>query len=819
MRQRDFARFALDSFRRNGAPDLLIGVNAWGASAYERIAKASQRPLVLLADRALAAFDAQGDARRWQRAAARIERRLLRFADLVVCVSESGRRDLERLAGAGGAFFLPNDLLDLSPYGMGGEEEIEFRANGRPTVGIAANAVSAENALLIAQAAEILSKSELKPVLLLLGDGPGHLDCRRSIRQKGLDDAVRFDRDPRTSNWPRKIAAFDVAAAPFRDQDDNEAWEALQRAALARKPLICASFSRVAGQLEEGRHALFLRSSDAGDFARLILDILGQPGLARSLAENLAAWAYPRTNLAAARRLLARLEERGALVLDEGEAEGDSLEAREWRRAREQGALWRRHEAQFGAAGADAPPLATADEAQDGESETGENETALRFVANGGLAARPSSQIRYRAPESRLARNAIARQIYYARVRAIVRKSEREIERGWRRPDDGRAPRALHLIHAASDSAAAYAAAQLLLACDPDEAPAMFLVFGPKPHISPRMRAKRGLSVLRLPMELRFASRDTKIFSSIRKLQRLIERERIDVVHLHDASRAAAVRAAAGLARVPLVAHLHEPCSRLLKKGKKRFRDMDRAALAAAQMIAPTPTIERDAREALGAAAKIDLIPSGADGLPLWGRSPAAEARIASIRERAAGRPVVLFGGEARADNRLAETIEACRVSLALGYSLFPLMILDGGLESKRREAVRAFAQAFSPADAEMLADGSFPFDGLNAAGAIVWSAAGGACAPRLGEALGSGKPVIAIDSDASRDWIEPEATGLLCADDGVCALAASLRRCLRDEALARRLGEAGRASAARRQWRSAARQAAALYRSILLES
>ena len=61
-------------------------------------------------------------------------------------------------------------------------------------------------------------------------------------------------------------------------------------------------------------------------------------------------------------------------------------------------------------------------------------------------------------------------------------------------------------------------------------------------------------------------------------------------------------------------------------------------------------------------------------------------------------------------------------------------------------------------------------------------------------EAMAAGLPCIGSTDDAAVDVIEDGRTGLLVRQDDVTALAGAVSRLLSDEALRRRMGEAGRA-------------------------
>ena len=66
-------------------------------------------------------------------------------------------------------------------------------------------------------------------------------------------------------------------------------------------------------------------------------------------------------------------------------------------------------------------------------------------------------------------------------------------------------------------------------------------------------------------------------------------------------------------------------------------------------------------------------------------------------------------------------------------------------------------------------------------------------------EAMACGRPVVAFDVGGVRDWLEPDRTGLLVAEQDVDSLASAIDRLCTDDALAERLGRAARRSYHRR--------------------
>ena len=82
-------------------------------------------------------------------------------------------------------------------------------------------------------------------------------------------------------------------------------------------------------------------------------------------------------------------------------------------------------------------------------------------------------------------------------------------------------------------------------------------------------------------------------------------------------------------------------------------------------------------------------------------------------------------------------------------------------------------------------------------------------------EAMAAGLPVVATDIPVFREYLTPGVDALLVPPADPASLAVAMARLMADEALRRRLAEAGRAVAARFTWSDAARRHLALYRDM----
>ncbi|TSC59335.1 MAG: phosphatidylinositol alpha-1,6-mannosyltransferase [Candidatus Peregrinibacteria bacterium Greene0416_62] len=83
-------------------------------------------------------------------------------------------------------------------------------------------------------------------------------------------------------------------------------------------------------------------------------------------------------------------------------------------------------------------------------------------------------------------------------------------------------------------------------------------------------------------------------------------------------------------------------------------------------------------------------------------------------------------------------------------------------------------------------------------------------------EASACGKPIVATDAGGIRDAVLDNETGLIVPDGDIAAITGSIIRLLDDEALAKRLGERGRAYAQENDWSVIAQKFVQLYKKAI---
>lgn len=272
--------------------------------------------------------------------------------------------------------------------------------------------------------------------------------------------------------------------------------------------------------------------------------------------------------------------------------------------------------------------------------------------------------------------------------------------------------------------------------------------------------------------------------AAVARTARAVRRHGYDVVHLHEPMLPAVCLTAIAAARVPLVGTFHMFREELL--WYRVFRRVVRAAAArlAARIAVSPASQEYAARTVPGT---WDVIPNGID-----------YDGLAALRGERTGRRI-LFVGRAEPRKGLGVLLEAFR-RLEQDAEL----VLVGP-----RGDVGARVRALGRVDREELLRQLATCDLLCAP-----SVGGESFGVVLAEGMAAGLPVVASRIPGYEDVL-PESCGRLVPPGDVGALAAALDELLADAEQRRRLGEAGRAQAARYAWPRVAEQVLAVYERV----
>lgn len=249
-----------------------------------------------------------GGPLRYESVAQRIETMNLRYADLVVVVSELMRDTVIELGASPERVLVnPNGVdpyryhpaIDGAPVrgrmGLAGKTVIGFigtfdRWHGAP--------------VLVDAVAKLL---EERPALrtslacLMIGDGPEYGKVRRRVAQQGLETVIHLTGRIAQEDGPGHLAACDILASPHVPNADGSAFfgsptKLFEYLAMGR-PVVASRLGQLGEVLEDRQTALLVRPGDAGSLAealgRLVDDAslrsrLGAAG--RAQAEREHAW-------------------------------------------------------------------------------------------------------------------------------------------------------------------------------------------------------------------------------------------------------------------------------------------------------------------------------------------------------------------------------------------------------------------------------------------------------------------------------------------------------------------------------------------------
>jgi glycosyltransferase involved in cell wall biosynthesis len=296
-----------------------------------------------------------------------------------------------------------------------------------------------------------------------------------------------------------------------------------------------------------------------------------------------------------------------------------------------------------------------------------------------------------------------------------------------------------------------------------------------------------GIPVTHLPVGSLYAPRTA---AAIVRLARLLRREEVDIMHAHDRYTDFVCTAAARLAGVPVIL-----ASKRWSQTTRRHRLSSTVGFRLAHYVVANgegvadslARVERVPRE------RVLLVPNFVDDRgfvapdPDWLSAKRRELGIVDgdrvISCVASLRPIKDHSTLLRAVARLAPSLPACRLLVVGdGPSRSPLESMAGELGIARR-VVFAGIQPQHPS--------------LHALAEVATLTSTSEGFPNtLVEAMALARPVVATDVAGIRDAVLHGITGLLVPAGDESALAAAFATVLGDCALARHLGEAGRASA-----------------------
>jgi glycosyltransferase involved in cell wall biosynthesis len=385
-----------------------------------------------------------------------------------------------------------------------------------------------------------------------------------------------------------------------------------------------------------------------------------------------------------------------------------------------------------------------------------------------------------------------------------------------RRPPSprGRPVRVARMVSMITQGGVAKVCLQGILPLDPAEVELHLLVFGEKRIDLPELRARPHITLFNRKMVLWPGSYRFKAFGNVFRLAGHLRRIRPDALHVHEPQFAPVARMAAALAGgMPVAVHLHNDYTERSDSIPEAFLPITLHALRRCRPIACSETIEAAGRAWIGPTRHpIVRIEDGADDIAEQLPNDGLPERLA---QAAAGRPIVAMMAHIVPHKRIDDFLSGCRILQDEGYPIFALLMAYG----KKRKGPglrRDFNRRIAPEGGEFLYSVPMPGRLLPQVRVGVSTSALEGLGLNILEFQMAGVPVVCSNLRPHREMVEDGATGLLFEGLNVADFVAKMRRLLDDPELGRRLGEAGRASAARRRWADTARATAEFYRSLI---
>jgi glycosyltransferase involved in cell wall biosynthesis len=381
------------------------------------------------------------------------------------------------------------------------------------------------------------------------------------------------------------------------------------------------------------------------------------------------------------------------------------------------------------------------------------------------------------------------------------------------RPKAGRPLKVLRMTTMIAQGGVAKVCLQTVLAMPAEEVETMLLVFGGKQPLPPSLAARPDIPRLLYKLLLWPGAYKPKMFKHILKMARILIKTNPDVVHLHEPQFAATLRIAAALSGGRrLIVHLHNDYNVRHQRENKIQRELQKHALRRCHLLACSQTIfDAGVTYLAPTHYPLTLIEDGSDDRP---DCPPDERLIADLKAAASGRKIIAKMAHLVPHKRIEDFLMACRILLDEGYPIFVLLMCYG--KDKAEPALRAkFEEWFAPEEGEFLFRVHAPQHLLPHISIGVTTSALEGLGLNVLEYQVEGVPVVASDLIPHKEMITDGEDGLLFPVTDIPALVRALKQLLGDEALCRRLGEAGRTRALRRQWRLTGRRTAEFYKHV----
>jgi glycosyltransferase involved in cell wall biosynthesis len=209
-----------------------------------------------------------------------LERRLARFARVIVCVSRAERDEAiaDEVAPPDKLVVVPNGIPE--PPAAGPDPQLAAAADGLPLVGFLARLHEQKAPDVLLSALALLHADGVGFRAALVGDGPLAGELRRRVSASGLDQLVQvlpYPADP----WSC-LAAFDLYVLPSR-------WESMPIGVLEAMavglPVVASRVGGVPELVRDGESGLLCPPEDAVSLAGALERLISHAGLRASMGE------------------------------------------------------------------------------------------------------------------------------------------------------------------------------------------------------------------------------------------------------------------------------------------------------------------------------------------------------------------------------------------------------------------------------------------------------------------------------------------------------------------------------------------------------
>ncbi len=221
--------------------------------------------------------------------ARKIEFDVLSRADAVVVVS-SWLKEWMVKGGveASRVHVIPNAVagrLFEGPARTGAAVRAQHNLTGHPLIGFIGSFQSWHDVVGLVEAFDIVQHQKPEARLLLVGDGPDRPAILAKVKALKLEDKIIFAGKVDHERVPEYLAAFDVAAAPFRQVWNYQYGSPLKLFEYmgAGKPTVAAGIGQVKEVVDHERTGLLYPPQDIQALSTLLLKTLNDPVWAATL--------------------------------------------------------------------------------------------------------------------------------------------------------------------------------------------------------------------------------------------------------------------------------------------------------------------------------------------------------------------------------------------------------------------------------------------------------------------------------------------------------------------------------------------------------